>query len=169
MGKLMTATQINSDGNEKYDKIGGWLIICAIGLALYPVQAVISLYAEVFPALSSENWSRFTIPGSESYHSLWAPLLIMELIGNGCFLIFSTCVVVFFFKRRKFAPRLVVIFLASNFIFVGLDCYFTQIILATTDSTNMGPTINFVRTLVASTIWISYFIFSKRVKKTFTR
>jgi len=164
----MTATQINSDGNEKYDKIGGWSIICAIGLALYPVQAAISLYAEVFPALSPENWARLTLPNSVSYHPLWAPLLITELIGNGCFLILSTCVVVFFFKRRKFAPRLAIIFLASNFIFVGLDCYFTQVILAISDPVNMGPTINFVRTLVASTIWIAYFIFSKRVKRTFT-
>ena len=164
----MTAKQIDNDNKKKYDQIGGWLIICAIGLALYPVQAVISLYAEVIPALSSENWSRITTPGSDSYHALWAPLLITELIGNGCFLILSTGVVVFFFKRRKFAPRLVIIFLASNFIFVGLDCYFTQVILAISDPVNMGPTINFVRTLVASTIWIAYFIFSKRVKRTFT-
>lgn len=165
----MTATQINSDGNEKYDKIGGWLIICAIGLALYPVQAAVSLYSNIFPALSLENWSRLTLPGSVSYHPFWAPLLITELIGNGCFLILSTCVVVFFFKQRKFVPRLATLFLAANFIFVGLDCYFTQVILATADPTNMGPTINFVRTLVASIIWITYFHLSQRVKRTFTR
>ncbi|MBT8373183.1 MAG: DUF2569 domain-containing protein [Deltaproteobacteria bacterium] len=41
--------------------------------------------------------------------------------------------------------------------------------LATTDPANMGPIINFVRTLVASIIWITYFLFSKRVKRTFTR
>ncbi len=164
----MTTTQINSDGNEKYDKIGGWLTLCAIGLALYPVQAAVSLYTEIFPALSPENWLRLTIPGSVSYHPLWSSLLIAELIGNGFFLILSICVVVFFFKQRKFAPRLAIIFLASNFIFVGFDYYFTQVIIATTDPTNMGPTINFVRTLVASIIWITYFIFSKRVKRTFT-
>jgi len=154
---------------EKYDKIGGWLIICAIGLALYPLQAAISLSTEIIPALSSENWSRFTIPGSASYHPLWAPLLIAELIGNGCFLILSICVVVFFFKQCKFVPRLATIFFAANFIFVTLDGYFTQVILATTDPTNMGPIINFVRTLVASIIWITYFHFSQRVKRTFTR
>lgn len=165
----MTVAQSSNDGLKNYDKIGGWLVICAIGLALYPVQAAVSLYTEIIPALSSENWSRLTIPSSVSYHPLWAPLLITELIGNGCFLILSTCVVVFFFKQRKFAPRLVIIFLASNFIFVGLDSYFTQVILETTDPMNMGPTINFVRTLVASIIWIPYFLFSQRVKRTFTR
>ncbi|CAB1072955.1 hypothetical protein D1AOALGA4SA_1702 [Olavius algarvensis Delta 1 endosymbiont] len=151
-----------------YSKIGGWLILCAVGLALYPLQAVISLYTEIIPALSSEIGPELTITGSDAHHPLWTPLLIAELIGNGIFLIFSIFVVVFFFKRRKFAPRLAILFLASNFIFVAVDCYLTQVILATTDPTNMGPTINFVRTLVASTIWITYFIFSKRVKRTFT-
>lgn len=165
----MTAKQFDNDNKKKYDQIGGWLIICAIGLALYPLQAAVSIYTEILPALSSENWSRFTVPSSISYHPLWAPLLIAELIGNGCFLILSTCVIVFFFKQRKFVPRLAIIFLASNFIFVSLDCYFTQVILAVTDPTNMGPVINFVRTLVASIIWIAYFLFSKRVKRTFTR
>ena len=165
----MTDSQFKNDGEKKYDKIGGWLVICAIGLALYPVQAAVSLYTEIIPALSSENWSRLTIPSSVSYHPLWAPLLITELIGNGCFLILSTCVVVFFFKQRKFVPRLAIIFFASNLILVGLDCYFTQVILTTTDPMNMGPTINFVRTLAASILWIPYFLFSQRVKRTFTR
>jgi uncharacterized membrane protein YqgA involved in biofilm formation len=165
----MTAKIINNDGNKDYDKIGGWLIICAIGLVLYPVQAVVSLFTEIMPALSSENWSRLTIPGSDSYHPLWAPLLIAELIGNGCFLILSTGLIVYFFKQRKFVPRLATLFLAANFIFVGLDCYFTQVVLSTTAPTSMGPTINFVRTLVASIIWITYFHFSQRVKRTFTR
>jgi len=165
----MTATQSSNDGKKNYDKIGGWLIICAIGLSLYPVQTAVSLYTEIIPALSSENWSRLTVPSSVSYHPLWAPLLITELVGNGCFLIFSICVVVFFFKQHKFVPGLAIIFLASNFIFVGLDYYFTQVILTKTDPANMGPTINFVRTLVASLIWITYFLLSKRVKRTFVR
>ena len=155
--------------SENYDKIGGWLIICAIGLALYPVQAAVSLFAEILPALSSKNWIRLTVPGSDYYHPWWAPLLIAELVGNGCFLVLSIFVLVFFLKLRKFVPRLAIIFLLSNFIFVGIDYYFTQRLLLVDDPLNMGPTINFVRTLVASLIWVTYFIFSKRVKRTFTR
>lgn len=165
----MTVTTSPNNGNQTHDKIGGWLIICAIGLALYPVQTAVSLFTEIIPALTSESWLRLTVPGAVSYHPLWAPLLIAELVGNGCFLILSICVVVFFFKQRKFVPGLAIIFLVSNFIFVGLDYYFTQAILETTDPANMGPIINFVRTLVASFIWVTYFLFSKRVKRTFTR
>jgi len=165
----MMVTKFSNCDPKNYDKIGGWLIICAIGLVLYPVQTAVSLYAEIIPAFYSTHWSLLTGPDSVSYHPLWAPLLIAELIGNGCFLVFSIGVVAFFFKQRKFVPGLAIIFFASNFIFVGLDYYFTQILLAQTDPANMRPTLNFVRTLVASLIWIPYFILSKRVKRTFTR
>jgi hypothetical protein len=154
---------------KRYDKIGGWLIICAIGLSLYPVQTAVALLTEIMPVLSSESWTRLTDPGSDFYHPWWAPLLIAELVGSGCFLILSIIVMVSFFKLRKFVPKLAIIFLLSNFIFVGVDYYFTQLILAKNDPLNMGPTINFVRTLVASLIWVTYFLFSKRVKKTFTK
>ena len=165
----MTAARTNRDGNEHYDRIGGWLIICAVALVLYPLQAAVSLFSEIIPALLSEKWLQLTTPSSSGYHRLWAPLLIAELIGNGCFLVLSTGVLVFFFKRRKFVPKLAILFLTANFIFVSLDGYFTQVVLATTDPANLGPVFNFVRTLVASLIWISYFLFSKRVKRTFTR
>ena len=154
---------------ENYDKIGGWLIICAIGLALHPVERAVSLFAEIMPALSAENWIRLTVPGSDFYHPWWAPLLIAELVGNVCFLVLSIFVLVFFFKLRRFVPRLAIIFFLSNFIFVVVHYYFTERILIKDDPLNMGPTTNFVRTLVGSLIWITYFFFSKRVKRTFTR
>ncbi len=165
----MTANQTSKSEPENYDKIGGWLIVCAIGLALYPVQTAVSLFAEIMPALSAENWIRLTVPGSDDYHPWWAPLLIAEIVGNVCFLILSIFVLVSFLKLRRFVPRLAIIFLLSNFLFVGIDYYFTELILAKEDPLNMGPTTNFVRTLVASLIWVTYFFFSKRVKRTFTR
>jgi hypothetical protein len=165
--RLMTNNLTSNADEETYAKIGGWLILCAIGLVLYPVQTAVSLYTEVIPALSAENWSRLTSPHSTAYHPLWAPLLIMEMVGNLCFLSLSVWVLVNFFKQRKFVPKLTISFLTANLIFVALDYYFIQRVLSLTNPGNMAPTINFVRTLVASIIWISYFLFSKRVKRTF--
>ena len=72
-----------------YQKIGGWLILCAIGLVLYPVQTLVSLFTELMPALSSEHWSAVTSPASSAYHPLLAPLVVAELVGNLLFFIFS--------------------------------------------------------------------------------
>ncbi len=70
-------------GNEKtYQKIGGWLILCAIGLILYPVQTVVFLFTDLMTALSTEAWSALTSPTSPYYHSFLKPLVIAELVGN---------------------------------------------------------------------------------------
>ena len=165
----MSIPQSATNCEKKYNKIGGWLIICAVGLLLFPVQTAVSLLTDIVPALSGNRWFVLTSPDSVSYHPLWGPLLIMELVGNVCFLSFSLTVILFFFARRKFVPKLAVVFISSNLIFVGLDYYLARVFLIKSDSVNMASIANFIRTLVASIIWISYFLFSKRVKRTFTR
>ena len=156
-------------GKNTYQKIGGWLILCAIGLILYPVQTMVFLITELIPALSPENWSALTSPTSPYYHSFFAPLVIAELVGNICFFIFSICLIVFFFQQRKYAPKLIILFLTTNLIFVGFDYFVTTFIIIRPSSINMDATINFVRTMVAGMVWIPYFIFSKRVGRTFVK
>ena len=165
----MADAQSSIDDQTKYDKIGGWLILCAVGLLLYPVQTAFSLFTEIIPALSENNRLLLTSPDSFAYRPLWGPLLIMELVGNASFLIVSIFVIGFFFTRRKFVPMLAIVFIASNLIFVGLDYYLARATLIKADPVNLESLVNFIRTLVASIIWISYFLFSKRVKKTFTK
>lgn len=152
-----------------YQKIGGWLILCAIGLILYPVQTMVFLVTELIPALTPENWSALTLPASPHYHSFLAPLVIAELVGNICFLIFSICLVVFFFQQRKYTPKLMILFLAGNLVFVGFDYFVTTFIIIRPSSINMDAMINFVRTTVAGMVWIPYFFFSKRVGRTFVK
>ena len=50
------------DNAKAYDKIGGWLILFALGLVLYPVQALYLLVTKLFPAILSDNVpSRITL------------------------------------------------------------------------------------------------------------
>jgi hypothetical protein len=163
----MTVSRPFHSGEISHNKIGGWLILFAIGIVLYPVGILISIFTELLPAFFHENWSVLTTPGSKGYHPLWTPMLLAELIGNICFFFFSICLVVFFFQRRKLVTKLAVLFLLSNLIFVGFDYLLTQFVLMNATSVNLDTTINLIRTGVASVIWIPYFILSKRVKGTF--
>jgi len=165
----MTDRKTGQGDKIAYQKIGGWLILCAIGLILYPVQTLVALITELLPALSPENWLALTSPTSPYYHSFFAPLVIAELVGNICFFIFSIGLVVFFFQQRKYAPKLIILFLTANLIFVGFDYFVTTFIIIRSSSINMDATINFVRTTVAGMVWIPYFIFSKRVGRTFVK
>jgi hypothetical protein len=165
----MTDRKTGQGDETNHQKIGGWLILCAIGLVLYPMQALVSLFTELMPALSSENWSALTSPSSPAYHPLLAPLVVAELIGNLCFLIFSICLAVLFFQQRKYVPKLIISFLIANLVFVGTDYFVTQYIIIRPSSINMDATINLVRTATAGVVWIPYFAFSKRVGRTFVK
>jgi len=165
----MTNPKTEQETENTYQKIGGWLILCAIGLLLYPVQTMVFLFSDLIPALSPENWSALTSPANPYYHSFLAPLLIAELVGNISFFIFSICLVVIFFQQRKYAPKLIILFLTANLIFVAFDYFVTTFIIIRSNSINMDAMINFVRTTVAGLVWIPYFIFSKRVGRTFVK
>jgi hypothetical protein len=165
----MNARQPEQDTGKPYAKIGGWLLLCALGLMIYPVQTLYTLIAKLLPAVFSDNWAALTSPENPGYHTLWAPLVIAELVGSIGFLICSIFIVIFFFHRRYWIPKLVIFFMAANIIFVGADYFIINFFLVRTDSVDVDATINFVRTVVAGAIWIPYFMFSRRVEKTFTR
>jgi len=157
------------EDNEGYSKIGGWLILFAIGLVLYPLQTLLLLVTDLFPAVLSDNWTALTSPANPGYHSLWAPLVIFELIGSSVFFMYSIFLIVWFFQRSRWVPGLVYFFLVANIIFVSTDYLTINFFLIRGNSMNVDATINFVRTVVAGAIWIPYFMFSRRVKQTFTR
>ena len=164
----MNDRQAGQDAGKSYSKIGGWLILCAVGLVLYPVQTLFSLVTEIIPVVLSDNWAALTSPTDPGYHTLWAPLVIAELVGSIGFFVWSIFIVIFFFQRRRWAPRLVIFFMIANILFIGTDYFIINFFLIRTDSVNVDATINFVRTVVAGAIWIPYFMFSRRVDKTFT-
>ena len=87
----MADRKIRQGSEITYQKIGGWLILCAIGLILYPVQTMVFLITELIPALSPENWLALASPTSTYYHPFLAHLVIAELVGNTLFFIFSIC------------------------------------------------------------------------------
>jgi hypothetical protein len=163
----MNDRQPGQDAGKSYSKIGGWLILCAVGLVLYPLQTLFSLVTEIVPAVFSDNWAALTSPTDPGYHTLWAPLVIAELVGSIGFFIWSIFIVIFFFQRRHWTPRLVIFFMIANIIFVGADYFIINFFLVRTNSVNVDAIINFVRTVVAGAIWIPYFLFSGRVDKTF--
>jgi len=164
----MNDLQPRQDSGKSYTKIGGWLILYAVGLVLYPVQTLFSLVTVLLPAVLSDNWAALTSPTNPGYHTLWAPLVITELAGSICFFICSIFIIIYFFQRRHWVPKLVIFFLIANVILVGTDYFIINFFLIRTNSVNVNATINFVRTVVAGAIWIPYFMFSSRVEKTFT-
>ena len=153
-----------------YRRLGGVLILLGIILGLSPLVLLFNIGKSLLPSLMQTTWSRLTTSGSESYHPLWAPALIFELMGNLALLALALVTAIYFFRRRKLAVKLVMIFLISNFALQLLDAILTSFIPDVARSrTNLAAMSGTVRAAVSCAIWIPYLFLSKRVKGTFVQ
>jgi|LakMenEpi03Aug12_release.lakeMendotaPanAssembly.Ray.scaffolds.fasta_scaffold1375763_1 hypothetical protein len=147
--------------------IGGFLILPIIGLVITPIKSLLIVLSIHIPILTKENWSRLTTPGTEDYHPLWAPVLVGELGLNIFFAIFAIIVLILLFKKNRYLPKLIIIFYISNLILMGIMFYIANlipIVAQTPDPESVGE---ITRAIIGATIWVPYFLISKRVKNTF--
>ena len=116
----------NHKKNTKEPKgIGGWLILFAIVLFITPIRLIIIVYTDTLPLYQNGVWDLVTTPGSVFYHPLWAPLLIFEIVGNIFFIICSLFLIYLFLIKSYRFPKLFIIFLISNIIFLLGDFFFS--------------------------------------------
>ena len=152
---------------QPYSRLGGWLIVLAIGVVIAPIRLLIVILKDNLPAFSPHVWPALTTPGAAAYHPLWAPLLLSELVLNLLFGLFSVILAVFFFKRRKIFKPLMILFLAFNFVLVTADYFMTGLIPAVASQQDATSVKEILRTFLAAAGWIPYLFISKRVKGTF--
>lgn len=148
-------------------KIGGWLILYIFGLIMAPIALSFILYSVYWPILTNGTWSSLTTQGSELYHALWGPLIILELVGNCLTIIFCLVTLVFIFKKSKYAPTVAISLMIYSLIFVAGDYLLAQLIPAVAVQKDSASTKEIGRTVVGALIWIPYFLKSKRVKALF--
>ena len=149
--------------------LGGWLILPMLGLIFLPFKIGALLVTTHMPIFSEGYWDILTNSESEAYHALWAPLLTYEIIGNLIFILASVILLVFFFQKHHSFPKLMIIYLATNLVFVGIDFFAADLIPAVAAEPAPESTIELIRTLVGAAIWIPYFKNSVRVRNTFTK
>lgn len=146
--------------------IGGWLILLGFSLLGSLVRIGMNLQVMV-DALAADNWALVTSYGSASYHALWAPLLLFELVCNLGMLVFATLIIVMFLQRRSAFPRLAIAFYVVGFVFQSAD---SLVSTALPDVTFEAK--EFVRlasAAIGTALWSAYLTVSRRVRSTFVR
>lgn len=95
---------LNIENLEEIDeprKIGGWLILVAIGVVISPVRIFylsVSTYPQIF---SDGTWEALTTISSEAYSPIWEPFLIIEILVNLIFLVLSLYLAFLFFQKNE--------------------------------------------------------------------
>lgn len=147
--------------------IRGWLLLPALAVIINPFKIIYSLYSDILPSLSLPVWNQLTQTDSEFYHAAWAPILILETLGNLGLLFFASAITVLFFQKRRTLPKFYISFLTLSLVFVLIDHLTLMNFKPVADQLTSADTLNTTRTTVSSLVWIAYFMTSKRVKATF--
>ncbi len=147
--------------------IRGFLFLAALAVIIKPFKIIYILYSHSLPSLSPPVWNQLTQTGSEFYHAGWAPILILETLGNLGLLFFASAITVLFFQKRRTLPKFYISFLMLNLAFVLIDQLTVMNFKPVADQLKSADTLDTTLTTVSSLIWIAYFMTSKQVKATF--
>ncbi len=154
--------------NGHLQGLGGWLILVIIGLIITPIRLSLFLQSDYFPMFTDGTWQALTTAASPSYHALWGPLIVFEIIGNLAIITLSLVTLYFMFRKSKRTPAVAITWISVGFIVVIADFFLADLIPAIANMpTDFEVVKELIRSSFAVVIWIPYFLFSKRVKATF--
>jgi hypothetical protein len=142
--------------------LGGWLIIPCIGMVLGPIGTLVELVLVL--AISASAWDTLTTPGTRSYVPGFAAFVAFEALVSVAWLAFTIVVAVFLFGTRRYAVRLMVIFLALQPVVRFIEALAGEAVMPGENEKAWSAVVGGI---VVASIWIPYFIDSKRVKNTF--
>lgn len=158
-----------TDQSKEVSGIGGWLLLVTLGLIISPIRVGHLLLTTYSPIFSNGAWETLTTPGSEAYHPSWAPMLIFEVVGNIGIMALAGITLWHLFRKSKRTPKLAIAWLSWALIFIAVDFFAADLIPVVAAQNDTDDMKELARTLISATIWIPYFLVSKRVKATFVR
>lgn len=164
-GHIFGVIEPNGDAGPK--GIGGWLIVPLLGLIVSPIRIIFQTTTNLLPLLNTSTWSALTNPSSSAYHSLLGPLIIFELVANATLVIFGFWVFAAFVTKSSVTPRLYIVWLSAFVAVQVADLAVGSqipVVAAQLDHRSLG---DLFRAVVGASIWIPYFLRSKRVANTF--
>jgi len=136
---------------KQHIKIGGWLLLPALGLILAPFIFMSEAYKEF-----SEIFGSDATHGMDSIEITIYSVVLLGMLFS--FLMYILFTIYSFFKRKKITPKLMV-------GFYSLGCMAAILYyLSEPNAVGLKGLIPNFATLI---IWVPYFLFSKRVKNTF--
>jgi len=147
--------------------IGGWMLLFSFGLFITPLRIAATLFNNFVPIFRDGYWSQLTDSVYQTYHPMWAPVIIYEIGGNVIFIIFSLALIALLVSKSRIFPTSAITYLALNAAFLVGDKYLVGLLPALAGSNDQASARELIKTLATASIWIPYMLISKRVHNTF--
>jgi transglutaminase-like putative cysteine protease len=139
--------------------LGGWPIFIAIGLGFTATAIFISLAEGTY-----FNLARWDAHIANTNRNAFRVFFTFEVLGNTFLLCYSIFCLILLLNKRDILPRYIIGFYLAGLAFFILEFVFSDIVLKKTSTEAVSPVI---RAVIASAIWIPYFMRSERVAQTF--
>lgn len=146
-------------------RLGGWLVLPFIGLLGTVILVSISLFTNNF--FNKTLWLIRTDESSPDYISGFSFVLTFELCVNIILFFLALLLLIGFIRNYRIVPRIMIFYYLFYLTFTVVDHVFVSIFISHDSIYYLSKDI--IKALVASCIWIPYFICSERVKATFVR
>lgn len=154
---------------KNLEGLGGWLILVGLAIIISPFRifaTTFPIYSEIF---SSGSWGTLTIPGSEAYDALWAPILLGEIVINVALVLIWIYIIFLFFTKKNEFPKWYIGALVFTLVFMLVDALAIKAVVPDEPLFDPETGIELARIFVGTIIWIPYMLLSKRVKATFVK
>jgi len=155
--------------NKELEGLGGWLILVGFGVVVSPIVIGIETFSAFATLFVHGGWEVLTHPESESYHPLWAPIIIAETAFNIAATIAWLVLAFLFFTKSRWFPRVYIVVVVFSFVFLLADSIVISAILPGHPIFEAEAGREVLRSIVGIVIWVPYMLVSKRVKATFVR
>lgn len=155
--------------SEKHELkgLGGWLILVGIGITLSPLILLfqmVPLYVDIF---TNGSFEVLTTEGYDTYHPLWAPVLMSEMVYNALLAITGFYLIYLYYTKHYLFPRIYIAMVVTMLIAIPLNAWLVTLVLEDSEMFDAETTKEWVRTAISALIWIPYMLISERVKLTF--
>lgn len=149
-------------------RIGGWLLLPAIGLPVH-VALLASDLRDVWPWLSTQAWFNVSDPAGSVYHPVLAPQVLFELVAGLGLVALALVATVLFFQRRTSSPRVYITLLAAAVSVEWIDLIAREAVMPIPGlmPVDIDEWLAAAWNLLLGGIWIAYFMKSERVHQTF--
>ena len=148
-------------------KVGGWLIIVAIGVVLSPLRLIHLLGTTYPPIFTDGTWEAITTKTSEAYSPIWGPFLLGEIFINVILVLIGIYLAYLFFTKKAALPKWYFGVALFSAVFILIDAYIVTLVLPDMEVFDSETLKEFGRSLVSLLVWSPYLLFSQRSKDTF--
>ena len=168
LGKIMYRYDpeyiVSEDIKPSLNGIKGWLLLPAIGLVLSPIRIIVGS-KDLLYVYSKTQWSIL----ADKFDVARMLFLAGEIVVNVGLLVMLTYLIVMLFQKRNTFPRFCIAFYVLSFVVVLTDLLSARFLFAGIVQIDPSDIKELIQMGVSTIVWGSYFIFSKRVKATFTQ